>query len=316
MNRDEFERILELIFRAGAILLVVLYASGFLIVSFHNGFYGIVAFSLFRARLLSAGILFFIFLAFPAIETARCFGLFGLKPGSSPPQAAAAIPPSYLVWSLRTLVFFMSSWAAAYFLQLIFFSTEEWNSNLMLLWIFLSVAVAWLPLAARIRSTWPVACAAGSLAVIVIGFVVLAVEKKWTFLLLLAWFAAVNWVCHQVNNTLKNPSILPQVNWHFVLGNTLGIFTFFALVFYPKIRPAFGGGKPAKVVIEFPSGSPIDHATLEELWLIDEVDGGYCVSLSRITREAVFIPKTLVSAVYFKDFAGTDPGQVPASSGH
>lgn len=79
MDTTEFKTRLEIASRLGATLFVILYVAGFLVVTFENASFGIVSFGLFRAKVLSAGILFAVFLFLPLLETSRSFGLFGFS---------------------------------------------------------------------------------------------------------------------------------------------------------------------------------------------------------------------------------------------
>jgi hypothetical protein len=77
MDLDNTKRRLDLVSHAGGLLLVALYVAGFLVAPFANASRGVVELSLFRARVLSAGVLFLVFLALPILEAGRAFGLFG-----------------------------------------------------------------------------------------------------------------------------------------------------------------------------------------------------------------------------------------------
>jgi len=46
--------------------------------------------------------------------------------------------------------------------------------------------------------------------------------------------------------------------------------------------------------------SPIDNSPRNEVWLVDEVEGGYYVLRIQNDRKTVFMPKSLVSAIFFQ----------------
>jgi hypothetical protein len=114
MDQETVHARLELLTRAGAIAVVLLYGVGFVIISLHRASYGIVQFELFRAKVLSAGIVFVVFLCLPLIVASRAYGLFGYKvwlpaePSTGKPYSYARILCDlYFVLSTIGLTFMM-----------------------------------------------------------------------------------------------------------------------------------------------------------------------------------------------------------------
>ena len=66
----------EMAARLGAILLVVVYGTGFLIVSLHHSAYGIAQFNLLKPRIFAAGVLFLFLTSIPVVAAARVVPLW------------------------------------------------------------------------------------------------------------------------------------------------------------------------------------------------------------------------------------------------
>jgi len=116
--RDLTQRI-EVLAKAGTFVLVALYVAGFLVVSLSNASYGIVEFSLFRARVLSAGVLFGLCVGFPVLQAARSYALYGLPTmlGGSSWLIRARDLPTLSLRSVQALIFFSSSVSFAFLLR-------------------------------------------------------------------------------------------------------------------------------------------------------------------------------------------------------
>src|SRR6266480_1236037 len=72
-KESQFRSVLETVSKAGAILLAVIYAVGFLIVVLHHAQYGIAEFNPLKPKIFSAGILFALLFAVPAIAAYRFY---------------------------------------------------------------------------------------------------------------------------------------------------------------------------------------------------------------------------------------------------
>ena len=68
-----FRSVLETVSKAGAVLLAIIYAAGFLIVILHHAQYGIAEFNPLKPKIFSAGILFGLLFAAPAVAGYRFY---------------------------------------------------------------------------------------------------------------------------------------------------------------------------------------------------------------------------------------------------
>jgi hypothetical protein len=90
-----------------------------------------------------------------------------------------------------------------------------------------------------------------------------------------------------------------NVTWHWRLIEVMLALGIFGVYLYPKIPPRLGGGQPTRVTFQFANMSPIDGATKNDLWLLDEVDTGFYVLRAPDERKGVFLPRASISAIYF-----------------
>lgn len=203
---------------------------------------------------------------------------------------------------VKTLAFFTSAWVITVLMRIFIFVDADirWTYILVVI-AFTAVAFTVLLTAGRRFSEHPVKYALLSVATIGVGLISLILLKRWQSILLILWFLFVGSLVHRMEPITQKPEMLrDEVSWYMVLVQAIGVVGFFALAFYPKIKPMLGGGKPTKAVFQFASSSPIDNAAKTEVWLVDQVDDGYYVLRTPNDHKAIFIAKPLVSAIYFE----------------
>ncbi len=301
-QNPQFRTRLELASRIGAILAIFLYFSGFLVVTFANASHGIVSFGLFRAKVLAAGILFSVFMVLPLLEWSRVFEKFG-SPKLGEQVIKQTIVPQprarFYFMVTRLLMFFVTSFAMALLLCFYVLHCEpEWQYLPAILG-FMAFAAAVMVFCGLQFAKRPVACAVLCLLIIGVGIAGLILLRERSVGLLVVWFFLVGYCAHYIEKVFREAAHWSYVSWHWVLLYVMGAVAFFGILLYPKVAPSLGGGKPMRVVFQFYNSSPIDHSTKEQLWMVDEIDAGYYVMQSSDERKAVFLPRSLVSAIYF-----------------
>lgn len=302
MGKLEFKERLDLVSRAGAILLVALYGAGFLVVSFRDASYGIVEFGVFRTRLLSAGIIFAIFLGIPFLEACRVFGLLGVPAFESRigGRDEKLDSSAFSVRSMQIFVFISSSLGTAFFMRMLL-ADFDWSLRFVLLYLSYMAVVSAVLVArgfGRLRNSAVLSIVVLTVTVALLAFLI--TMRQWDYLLLLAWFALVGRLTFQMDSPIREPRKLIEANWTLTVLNIVAVFGLFAVFLYPKIRPVYGGGEPTKVVLEFATVSPIGKSAKSEVWLVDETNEGYYVIHGLNDHKAIFIPRPSVSAVYFE----------------
>jgi hypothetical protein len=303
VRETELKGTLEVTSRVGAIFLIITYVFGFLVVTFANSTRGIGNFGLFRAKVLSAAILFLIFLMFPLLDWSRYFGKFGFPKINERLVKEAVVPEGRAKFYLlvtRLLSFFMSSLAMGWFLCLFVLQSIPSGRFIGSYIVFIAAAVGALMLCGFQFQKHPFACAALCLVLIGVGAAGLFFFKEREVGIVLVWFFFIGYIAHWIEDDFRKAQHLRNVTWHLLLLNAVFTLAVFATQLYPKIPPRLGGGQPTRALFQFANPSPLDGSAKNELWLLDEVDAGYYVLRSPDEHKAIFIPRSLVSAIYFE----------------
>jgi hypothetical protein len=300
MDKSKFSEHLEIISRCAAVLLVAVYVVGFLVVSFHNSLYGIEEFSFLRARVLAAGILFALLFLIAALESSRIFGLFGIELLKLPilGEDEDSSRPHFAFFQ-RTFLSFTLNLGTAMFLVLWLMTADMWRGYLLcLLATAICIATNYAMSRGHVRkSVWRSTLIIGVMIVI---FGVIALEKQWTLLTILFWLQLVSGAMRHVDVALRQPTRLIDVNWPLTVINAVILFTLYAAIIYPAIKPVLGGGKLTPVTIQFSGISPLGSPTAD-VFLIDETDAGYYFTRNLKDHKGVFVPRSSIAAVYFQD---------------
>jgi hypothetical protein len=290
---------LDAVVKGGAVGTAILYVAGFIVVSLHDASYGFVTFSFLRARLITAGLLLLFFLFVPTLESAKAFGLFGLKAPFQPPELRPDILNNAYVFGMRIPTLFLRGWIASFFLRYLLLDTDLRASFLIFYVVFVGIHVAADTQIQRHFAKHPFWCVVFELLVIATGIGGLIILRQWTVVELLAWFLIVGYATTEIAEPIRNPHLLLELSWHNVLPMALGVLGFFAIYLYPRVPPQIGGGQPIEISIDVLNGSPIAKSLPPTAWLVDEVDEGFYIVGSKTDRNAVLIPRPSVSAIQF-----------------
>jgi hypothetical protein len=311
MEREKLQGHAQVLAQSAAFLVLVFYVAGFLVVSIRHALLGIVQFGLLRARILSAGILFAVFFAVAIIPAARVFGLFGYEEWDRLRVADMATAGRRLVF--RWVSFFVAELAFCLAMRVFLEEPLHWTvtSWLLLVSAFLSSWVGRLQYDKRPRVSVFLGLAAISLILVLVYRF-----KDFGLWALLTWFTWIALMAQLINPPLRDPGKLRHLNWEICLGSSIGTIALFAVFLYPKIWPAIGGGVPVPVTMQFSDKSPLDGSNRSQVWLIDETDLGFYVLTAEHQGKAVFLPRNLVSAVYFGETStAPKPAQPNAGTG-
>jgi len=186
----------DLASKIGAAGVVVLYVAGFLVVMIHNATYGIVEFSLFRARILAAGILVAIFIALPFIEAFRAHGMFGFQPRFEFAKPAGAdeltAGQGYWLWVAQGSAFTFLSWILSWFLWLAVGEHDRFG-RFTGVWLgYLAIYLAaWLFIGKGNFWRHPLLYANIFVLIGVTGCLAMLAIRQWYFVGLVGWCLAV-----------------------------------------------------------------------------------------------------------------------------
>jgi hypothetical protein len=294
-----FRENIETLTRATATALVLVYAVGFIILALYDGRYGIIGFSFLRVKILSVGALFWLLVMLAA--------------------AAAHYQIEYLP-ALRAvynnveskLQFYRNLLLAAHFiypatLMALLFHPVVFRFVLNNWWFVPADASAWRTLA--IFAAFLVMGLGNSIieksflerpkraAFLGVGgasFVVFTLylfgERNITNLTLFLFLAGLSAL--QLKRGIRYG--LDFRNW-FLAVLLIALFTF---EIFGYIRPELGGGAPSPVTLYLSMPVAWLDSNVASVLLVDETDQGFYV-LTAPTGKAFFLPRSLVTSVYF-----------------
>jgi len=296
--------------QAFAIVLVILYVIGFVVLSLHNASFGVFQFNLVRPKILAGGVLFCVFVALPVFEAARIYGLFGLPSMYPTPTRADGSfdKRSYYLPFLRPLSFAISAMAMGSALRILA-QEYQFDSRLVPWYIGLIVPIAAVAYLVRYRGTKnPIMVTLGCLSALV--WIMFCITRMGDPLLAvtLLWFFGWGLMAHFVEPFVMGSKRIREANWAFAISGVWGVLILFALYIYPHIRWSLGGGSPIPISLRFDNKSPLDDSTQADFWLVDETDAGFYVLIKPDGKKAAFLPRTVVRAIYF----GTPTGPLVA----
>lgn len=284
----------DVLSKGAAGIVLVLYSSGFLIVSLHHANYGFVGANPFRPRILAAGAWFTLFTIIPAawatryrqlpwisvvgrlgfvlfvfygLSNALFFTLFDL--GNSPSRTP------YHHWSYWV-------WGAGAVIAVVLYSIA-WDSKKITPTYLAVVSCAYVLFAIGLR---------------IQGYLIMNDFESGDLAL---WFFGV--FAMTVLALKMHPGGYSGDRIR-VLGTDLSLLISVLFVFghdyYPHIKPSWGGGSPVAVTVYFAKDSPLKPNQSVSAELVDESNDGYYI-VGQGDTKAVFVPRSAVSLLYFSD---------------
>lgn len=267
-------------------------------VSLHYASYGMVQFDLLRSRVLSAGILLLIFLAISSLEASRIYGLFGFcSPAGTLKQRGLFSSGSISAKQVMELESFVQALlvGSIMFTSLLGFEVRVRYLVILPLGAFevLVILVIRKYFEKKPKSGGILACLS-----IVLGFIAL-VDMSGTWFAWVMWFWISGEMVVSVAGKVMNPAKIRDIKLYTFTFWCLAVVSGFAYFIYPKINPSLGGGAPVAVELRFGDKSPLDKSMSSRVWLVDESNNGFYILRGRYDRKAVFIPRGLITAVYY-----------------
>ena len=112
------------------------------------------------------------------------------------------------------------------------------------------------------------------------------------------WFFGVGAAAALESRELDSAEKRKTYSWHTLILYITVPLSAFAFIVYPRIKPSWGGGSPVAVFVYFSPDSRIMPGQQMNAELLDESDSGFYIARHG-ERQALFIPRVDVSALYF-----------------
>ncbi len=290
-----------------ALGLASVYVAGFMVVTSYQASLGIIEFALVRPRIIAAGLGLAILAGVPLTATFRWFRLFGFQDIGGVTLFAGS------AWRFAFDNFTNVHAGAASALAVVLYTYWMWMLSAFLVGIILPGTVAtmidWASVAvgasllsirliARPFFRWP------RLTVAVLGTVASAIYlfgaayRRDTFWLAL-WFLTVGFSFTTLRTQAEHHSWRTYPYELALLPLSLALFVYSEFI-YPRLKPEFGGGRPAEVVLFLRSSGEVTNGLRQQLdaELIDETELGYYIR-PRTSTSVYFLPRTEVSTIRF-----------------
>jgi hypothetical protein len=297
-TESQFRSILETVSKAGAVLLATVYAAGFLIVVLHHAQYGIAEFNPLKPKIFSAGILFILLFAVPAIAAYRFYAPSTKADDANPEQ------PKKPAWTILTRIFdfYLFSFTLAQPWMFLFGRSGSELLERVPWWAILTVFVLLVGvifIGRRLGKNKPAVALGLSVFLAAVFFTgELRYGERATFWLAL-WFYVIGVGTILFRRGLVELEKIKKLEWE-RLAPTFLIFplSIYATQVYGKIKPPYGGGMPTPVTLHFSGKNPLsEHDDEGRFLLIDETDHGYYLLKNAQEKKSYFIRRDAVVVV-------------------
>jgi hypothetical protein len=309
MDEQKWDSRLKVLTQFSAMCVAAVYVVGFMIISVYHVRYGIPEFNFLHSKIISAGVLFFVFLALPLWELAGIYDWIKIPPKMLPSATPAetqkvpnpeSTPFSWHIFArtFNVVLFLGGSFASALIIRAPLFLEADLNS---MWWPFFCFLISAVAVVAGVRSARRFRVVGLALVLITLPILAFGAWKSHdpSFQLLVLWFVICGVTAWQVLNAKQDPRRFLSQTLHIVLLNVLLPVSFFAAFIYPRIRPWVGGGAPVPIIVYCTDTLPFSTSKEVKAKLLDETDLGLYLLLSPDDKQAVFLPRSAVRAVKF-----------------
>ena len=138
-------------------------------------------------------------------------------------------------------------------------------------------------------------------------YIVAAVDHRDDFLLA-SWFVVVALFFEFVRVFYASSKSWRDLPYQTVLLVAVPVLLIYADFLYPRIKPEYGGGYPAHVMLYFQDAKqlPVQGKTRLQAQLIDETEQGYYVR-PEASKVVYFVPREVVGVIEFIPRLGSGP---------
>jgi hypothetical protein len=277
----------------------VVYLLGFIVVSLFDASFGIADFSLFRTRVIAAGILFAGLAALQIVATFRMFAVFGLSVKHAASLAPVVSPKNRWLNVFDVVLSIpFTAVGIAWLVLFLFKPGFGWTPlgfGLFLVIIALFAAVGVWSQKHFDRFPWLFVCAS-----LVASVTLLVVVFRWSsrdFFWLVVWLTLVGLFTLDISWEARTQDVRKTPWERLVFIIVPVVFGLYATKVFPNIRREYGGGMPVLIVLHLNKSLPPLESQTASVSLIDETELGYYVMDG--SGKAVFVARNTVEDVEF-----------------
>ncbi len=308
-KRSGFPR-LEALTRVSAVAIGSIYVAGFIIVTIYHAEFGIGEIGLFKARVLSAGILFALLTALPVALAGRIYGYFGLGPAMT---IMPTEPGKEWLGELHAGIRLYLPCLALVFVTLTLFqddppATSHWGVGAIIVSYSLIYCLRFLP-TKYLGATLLVLIA----AIVGLGWGTYHFQGQAFFLRSL-WFYLCAVATKGMHGFVHDPAKLRTLEWETWVGALVIVLSFFSVSVYGHAKFRYGGGAAVPVRLYLSSDAPkLFPSDAVQTGLLEETDAGFYIVRDSKDPSSLFIPRSEVRALEFNvpDSAKTDSSKSP-----
>jgi uncharacterized membrane protein len=295
---------LDAIAKATALIAVVTYACGFLVVTLHLSAFGFVEVNPLKPRILTAGAFFIAAIVMPTLMAYVLIRVEGINDSKTTTAA----------WLVPVLFYYVACQLVGNLVLLMLSDTKDYDELL----VFVFFMAPWLIGARKIATKVPpgllIVTSIAGIIFLLVRSGILIHRNRWDAAVEL-WFFLIGLEGRFNIYLLKKPE--ERVKFPLIVLVLLPLLYAFATVFYPRINSAWGGGRPIPVVLSFSKDSRFLPSGEREVQLIDESELGLYV-MTKEDKQVIFIPRGSVALMRFSDQGllpdlwSTDPESKPS----
>ena len=279
--------------RAGALIVAVTYALGMLVVTLHQGRYGVWPLEILKPRALAAGLLLVSTGLIGVFAAAKCFGLGGLTATSLANPLSMGVERM-----LRMSELVCACGSIGWTLGLgLFASDNDWPHPRALAAVGVALGSACHVVAARkgrLPSAWRIVLALTAVSIVLMSFW-LWDQTTGSFVL---WLCATGFllisgtelfrdVMHGSPDAIGSKILIP-----------VALLVYFTTAVYGHVVPRFGGGFSPAVTVLLEHDLPFAKSSVPlRLFLLDENDRGFYLLRSRTSAQAIWLPRGVAVSV-------------------
>ena len=276
-----------------ALIVILIYAAGFLVVSLNYASFGFLELNPFKPRIVAAGIWFFVLLATAIMASIKLCPSDRDFPGK-------ILDALWLYWIFYFAALTVGPKLFDFGEQKLKMGRHEFSSDIII--FLLGVIIPLTCLAGRHwKAEHPRAVVLLGMSVIamILGWLVISLDKTFSPAELAFTLSFAGYLSGFYFRALRQHST-NEIQWIYSITFLFSTVAGFGTSVYPNIKASWGGGSLVPVVVYLSKDSRVLPNGQLTCFLLDESDGGIFVTKGK-REHALFLPKDAVASIFYSD---------------